>query len=678
MTSPDHRPPANNPPNPRNKPMTYHILNVPLRVLGVVVGLGLSGVGWGQTLDAVDDTGATDSNTPITVSAAAGLLANDVGSSRTIDEVGETAITLAATNVGMPTRGEFGGQFTVSADGSYTFDPNGNFGHVPIGSTTSTQFHYQLTDGTNTDTAVLVITVTGAAPPPDFGAETVNDQIYIRGLRIDNLTLPEATGDGVTYALTGRLNGLAFATSTRILSGTPLMDQVNVLTYTATNTGGMEMLTFSVTVAPANVAIGGVNHPDMHTLTVQEGATEPYSVVLNVPPTGDVTITPNWVGDAAAIAAANTVATFSPAALVFTTANWNTPQSVTVTGVTDADTIADDAVTLTHTPVGGGYGPETGSTLDPGSGEPGMTGVVTDPAMIPDVVVTVTESDPPGVTISEMTLPVTEGASGTYTVVLDSAPSGGNVTVTPRSDDMAVATVSPAGGLVFTAGNWDDMQTVIVSGADDADTDNDTTTITHEVVGGGNYAGVTTAADVTVTVTDSNAPGVTISSATVGITEGASGFYTVVLATVPSGNVTVTPRSGNLGVATVSGALTFTAGDYDTPQTVTVSGVEDANTATDTANITHTVVGANYNDAPVTPEVSRDGDGNRQQHAGSRSHPRHRGRRGQPRDSARCNARDERPADGRDCAKDGSGEVGGRRWRVFVGGVLGIGVGVGG
>ena len=98
-----------------------------------------------------------------------------------------------------------------------------------------------------------------------------------------------------------------------------------------------------------------------------------------------------------------------------------------------------------------------------------------------------------------------------------------------------------------------------------------------------------------------------ISEETLTIAEGASGTYTVVLATRPGGQVTVTPTSGATGKATVSGALTFTTGNWDTAQTVTVTGVDEG-----AATVSHTVSGyggvssVDAVNVTVTPAPSND------------------------------------------------------------------------
>ena len=85
-------------------------------------------------------------------------------------------------------------------------------------------------------------------------------------------------------------------------------------------------------------------------LTVQEGGTGTYTVVLSSLPTATVTV---------AVASPDTTkASVSPASLIFTTANWSTPQTVTVTGVIDAD-FNDINVLVSNTGAGGQY---TGKT----------------------------------------------------------------------------------------------------------------------------------------------------------------------------------------------------------------------------------------------------------------------------------------------------------------------------
>ena len=75
---------------------------------------------------------------------------------------------------------------------------------------------------------------------------------------------------------------------------------------------------------------------------------------------------------------------------------------------------------------------------------------------------------------------------------------------------------------------------------------------------------------------DDETGGITLSRSSLSVGEGGSGTYTVRLSKEPASSVTVNVSSSATGVATVSdSALTFTAANWDTAQTVTVSGVDD-------------------------------------------------------------------------------------------------------
>ena len=86
-------------------------------------------------------------------------------------------------------------------------------------------------------------------------------------------------------------------------------------------------------------------HPQA--LTVREGGSNGYTVVLNSRPTETVTVT--------VIVLPASAATASPARLMFTAADWHTPRSVTLTTTADADT-EDGSATVHHVVAGGDYG----------------------------------------------------------------------------------------------------------------------------------------------------------------------------------------------------------------------------------------------------------------------------------------------------------------------------------
>ena len=79
------------------------------------------------------------------------------------------------------------------------------------------------------------------------------------------------------------------------------------------------------------------------TLTIEEGDSGTYTVVLITQPTDDVTVTPSGQG-----------LTFDPASRTFTDENWETAQEFEVTAQHDDDK-SNESVDVTHDVSGGGY-----------------------------------------------------------------------------------------------------------------------------------------------------------------------------------------------------------------------------------------------------------------------------------------------------------------------------------
>ena len=300
-------------------------------------------------------------------------------------------------------------------------------------------------------------------------------------------------------------------------------------------------------------------------LTVPEGESRTYRIVLSSQPAGDVEVA---IGGTA-----GTDLSLSATPLTFTTSNWNTAQTVTVTAEQDGDA-ADDTATITHT---------VSSTDD----------AEYDGVSASSVSVMVTDDDSVGVTISETSLDIEEGDSATYTVSLDSEPTG-SVTVTfggVADADLSIDKTS----LTFTGQDWNVEQEVIVTAEpDDAAVDEPQVTLTHTVssTDDAEYDGVS-ASSVSVTVTDDDSVGVTISETSLDIEEGDSATYTVSLDSEPTGSVTVTVNApANTDVTAEPASLIFTVDDWDTPQEVTVAVAQDGDAEDDDATVTHSVSGA--------------------------------------------------------------------------------------
>ncbi len=98
------------------------------------------------------------------------------------------------------------------------------------------------------------------------------------------------------------------------------------------------------------------------------------------------------------------------------------------------------------------------------------------------VTLTITDDDTAGVTVSAPNpLNVSEGGTATYTVVLDSEPTA-DVTITAASADGSKVSVSPA-SVTFTPSGWNTPRAFTVSGVADADSDDETVTVSHRATG---------------------------------------------------------------------------------------------------------------------------------------------------------------------------------------------------
>ncbi|WP_156013092.1 beta strand repeat-containing protein [Thioalkalivibrio sp. HK1] len=292
------------------------------------------------------------------------------------------------------------------------------------------------------------------------------------------------------------------------------------------------------------------------TISVGEGQSVGFDVRLGGKPSSDVTVTiTSASGSSANI-------TYDKTSLTFTTSNYSTWQTITVTAPADDDT-QDETDTLTFSVTGGIV--EFERSLQ------------------------VTANDYPAGTInvtpSDLSL-VEGGASGSFNVSLSRAPSTSQTTVSIVSGDPGALRVSPS-SLVFDLLNHSTAQTVTVTTVQDSDYANESVDITFSISAGGLVAPDTTKS---VSVTDNDGPpgNITVSpSGTLAIDEGDTGTFTVALDTQPARAVTVSLTSGDTGAVSVSPAsLTFTPANYGTARTVTVTGVQDSDYAHENAAIT--------------------------------------------------------------------------------------------
>jgi hypothetical protein len=326
--------------------------------------------------------------------------------------------------------------------------------------------------------------------------------------------------------------------------------------------------------------------------TSEDLTTDTFTLVLGSQPADTVTI---------AITSSDTgEGSVSPSSILFTTGNWDIAQTITVTGVDDTlmDGAVDYNIAFNVQSADSNY---SGLALTP------VTATNQDNDTTPATGITVTPSA--GLQTSE------DLTTDTFTVVLDSQPTD-TVTVTLTSSDSGEGTVSP-GSLSFTTANWSTPQAVTVSGVDDPALDGDTNySISFNVQSNdSNYNGLSLT-PVTAVNQDNDTAAITVtpSSGLVTSEDLTTDTFTVALTSQPTDTVTVTLTSSDTGEGTVSPAsLTFTIGNWNSAQTVTVSGEDDAQVDGDvsyTISFSIQSTDSNYNGMAITPvsAVNQDND----------------------------------------------------------------------
>ena len=334
--------------------------------------------------------------------------------------------------------------------------------------------------------------------------------------------------------------------------------------------------TVSVSTTDDDVAGFTIDELDGSIEVDESGTTDTFTVVLDAEPATDVvlTITSDDTGEATV-----------PASVTFTSANWDTPQTVTVTGVDDD--LVDGTITSTIT-----------VAVDDANSSDGF-----DNLNDQTISVDTTDDDVAGFTIDELdgSIEVDEaGSTDTFTVVLDAQPTS-DVVMSVASNDTSEATTTNT--LTFTPSNWDTAQTVTVTGIDDDIIDGTVTSSTViSIIDANSDDDFDSVADQTVSVdtSDDDTPGFTIEetdAATEVDESGTTDIFTVVLDAQPTSDVVLTITSDDTGEATVPASVTFTSANWDTPQTVTVTGADDDLVdGTITSTITVAVDDANSDD----------------------------------------------------------------------------------
>ncbi|MCB1171910.1 MAG: DUF1554 domain-containing protein [Leptospiraceae bacterium] len=287
-------------------------------------------------------------------------------------------------------------------------------------------------------------------------------------------------------------------------------------------------------------------------LVSESGSTSSLTLALSSAPGADVVIRPGSSDD--------TEGTVSPASLVFTAANWANPQTITVTGVDDTITDGNQFFSIllgNAESVDTGYNGRNAGTIPVLNVDNENSGVTMYPTS--------------GLVTSET------GTTDTFLVMLNTQPTS-NVVLSVNSSSATEGSPAPA-SLTFTSANWFVPQTVTMTGVDDNIADGTQSysaslTITS---GAAPYNPAAVPGSVSISNSDNDTPGISVTNTT-GLTTtegGGTAFFTVVLNSQPTANVTLNLSSSDLTEGSVPAAITFTAANWNVPQNVTVTGVDD-------------------------------------------------------------------------------------------------------
>ena len=511
----------------------------------------------GYTLGAVSghttEGGQTATFTVALASAPSADVTVTVGSGdATEGSVGPTTLTFTTANWATPQ--------TVTVTGVDDALVDGNVAYQVNLSAASADNGYQGLTGnvsvTNDDNDGASLVVGAISRHTTEAGQTATFTVALASQPTQDVTVSVASGDtteGVVGSPTLTFTSANWATpQTVTVTGVDdaLIDgnvafQVNLSSASADNS--YQGLTSNVSVTNDDDDVAALVVGTVSSHTNEAGQATGFTVRLATQPAQDVTV--------AVQSSDTTEGTAGPATLTFTAANWNTPQTVTVTGADDgaADGAINYQVNLSSSSADGAY-----------QGLTGQAAVVNDDD---DVVSLVLGS------ISGHTSEA--GQTATFNVSLGSQPAQ-NVTVAVASNNTAEGTVG-ASTLTFTPANWNTPQAVTVTGADDAIADgNKSYQVTLATSSADNsYQGL--AGQVSVINDDNDAAGLVLGPVSQHTNEnGGTATFTVKLASEPTAAVAIAVASGNSSEGTAAPTtLNFSAANWNTPQTVTVTGVDD-------------------------------------------------------------------------------------------------------
>ena len=500
---------------------------------------------------AANDTDSVNEDATVTQSTGSGLLVADDtdadGNTLTVTQIavtgsGDNAVTASSTyNSGSPetVTGTYG-QLTVGADGSYTYVANQSAADdLDAGDRVTDSFTYTVSDGINTDTATLIITVTGIndAPVAVNDTDTVNEDATVTRSSGSNLLMDDDSDadddDSFTVtqiAVTGQSNSAVDAGSSYNSNGTSITGTYGTLTVGADGT-----YTYVADQSAADDL--DLNDPatDSFTYTISDGdTTDTATLIFTVTGVNDLPTASN-----------NTITTNEDTNYVFSTNDFN------FSDVDDSGSL--NKIKITSLEDNGALQYYNGSAWI----DVTLNQEITATDITNDKLRFKPDTNENGTSYTSFEFQVSDGtvySSSSYTMTVNvtavnDAPSAANDTASVNED--ATTTVSSASSGVI----------------DDNDTDpdsSDTLTITNIAHTNGNTESVTAS------TTYSNGQSIVGTYGT--LTIGADGTYTYVADQTGTDALDASDQVTDVFTYTLSDGTTITTATI----TVTVTGVNDS------------------------------------------------------------------------------------------------------
>ena len=349
----------------------------------------------------------------------------------------------------------------------------------------------------------------------------------------------------------------------------------------------------SATVTVNDNDTAGVTVSQSARTVAENGGTATYTVGLDTRPAGQVIITVTAGGAAFVDGPGGTAKPKAKDTLTFTTSNWSTAQTVTITGQNDniVNMGGERTRTITHT-IEAGHG--DGRKYRP---------VALTTFSIPSVTVTVTDDDTPSTPEANFAASASSAAEGAGTqniaVNLSPAPSG-NVTVNytlsggaTRGTDYSISGVSSNNGTITVGTSG--TASIPVAITDDSTVESNETVILTLGSGTGYNVG-TTRATHTLTITDNDrvtaTPELTITGGSA-VTEGGDASFVIASNPAPNSSITVAYTVSQRGAFLASGQLGGKTRSVSAASTTVAISTEDDNLDEANGSVTVTLDNGN-------------------------------------------------------------------------------------